>query len=176
MPMIKIDGLVWFAPNYGVWVEKAAANADPVRLQEAIRLAYSHMQDPMLLDACHGSCGPLARYRNEPMTYERYLELVASIEREQRQKSATVSAKLQHTRLRRSDYSARRSQLILALIDSGVHYVCAHPGCEVHVDLTLDHKDPISKGGSDELSNLQFLCLSHNAQKGDRIEERARAE
>lgn len=168
MPMIKIDDLVWFAPNWGVWVEEAAADADPVRLRDAIRLAYSHMQDPMLLEACHGSRGPLAPYRNQEMTYEQYLELVATLERQQKQRAATASAKRQHIRLRRSDYSARRSQLILALIESGVPYICAHPECDEHVDLTVDHVEPISKGGSDDLTNLQFLCRRHNSKKGDR--------
>jgi 5-methylcytosine-specific restriction endonuclease McrA len=55
------------------------------------------------------------------------------------------------------------------MIDSGVPYVCAISECDTHEDLTVDHIIPLSRGGTDELSNLQFLCLAHNSGKGDRI-------
>ncbi len=35
-------------------------------------------------------------------------------------------------------------------------------------DLTIDHIAPLSKGGTDDLDNLRFLCRSHNSKKGDR--------
>lgn len=35
-------------------------------------------------------------------------------------------------------------------------------------DLTVDHKQPLSKGGADVFSNLQLLCFSCNSAKGDR--------
>ena len=41
--------------------------------------------------------------------------------------------------------------------------------CGTVKDLEIDHIVPFSKGGSDELDNLQLLCRSCNAQKGAKI-------
>lgn len=43
-------------------------------------------------------------------------------------------------------------------------------GCEKKLpkrNLTIDHKKPVSKGGTDRLSNLQLLCANCNAIKGN---------
>jgi CRISPR/Cas system Type II protein with McrA/HNH and RuvC-like nuclease domain len=42
---------------------------------------------------------------------------------------------------------------------------CQH--CETQERLTIDHIIPVSRGGSDELDNLQILCRSCNARKGN---------
>ncbi len=44
--------------------------------------------------------------------------------------------------------------------------VCQHCGSEEK--LTIDHKKPRSKGGTNDLSNLQVLCFSCNSRKGAR--------
>ena len=41
--------------------------------------------------------------------------------------------------------------------------------CGAGADLTIDHIVPISRGGSDDLSNLQVLCRRCNSSKKDRI-------
>jgi 5-methylcytosine-specific restriction endonuclease McrA len=33
-------------------------------------------------------------------------------------------------------------------------------------DITLDHKIPKIRGGTDQLENLQLACLPHNREKG----------
>lgn len=43
-------------------------------------------------------------------------------------------------------------------------YRCKH--CGTHLDLTVDHIYPESKGGTLELDNLQTLCRSCNSKKG----------
>lgn len=41
--------------------------------------------------------------------------------------------------------------------------------CGTHKNLTVDHILPVSRGGTDELANLQTMCGSCNSSKGDRV-------
>ena len=164
MPSININGLVVFAPNWGVLVDRAAANEDPQRLHQLISLAWKHMDDPYLVDACCGARGPLAGYSE--LSYEEYLRLSEEI----RVAEQTKLAKQEHTSIRRAQYSARRPQLVLVMIESGIQYVCSVSECSVTRDLTIDHVVPLSRGGTDEVSNLCFLCRSHNSKKGDSLD------
>jgi 5-methylcytosine-specific restriction endonuclease McrA len=45
---------------------------------------------------------------------------------------------------------------------------CANPCCNRRENLTIDHIVPLSKGGSDHISNLQLLCRACNLAKGAR--------
>lgn len=71
---------------------------------------------------------------------------------------------------RRSRFNKNRDQLMLAMLHSGMAYICNHNSCGEMRNLHVDHKIPLSKGGSDDLQNLQFLCPKHNAEKGDRYQ------
>lgn len=99
------------------------------------------------------------------ITLEEYLSLRRDCEIDE----AGLSAKRKHTRIRRRNFNAKRSRLVLAMLDAGVPHRCAFPGCEEIQDLTVDHIRPISRGGGDDddLPNLQFLCRSHNSAKSD---------
>ena len=77
--------------------------------------------------------------------------------------SKTVKKKI--TRRRRNAFSSVRDAAFLSLIHRD-GYKCA--SCESGYDLTVDHVTPLSKGGSDDLSNLQLLCAPCNSSKGDR--------
>jgi hypothetical protein len=41
---------------------------------------------------------------------------------------------------------------------------CCYPGCE-RTDLHADHVVPLSRGGSNDISNIQPLCAYHNVSK-----------
>lgn len=78
---------------------------------------------------------------------------------------ASKTARRRAVKKRRKEFGRVRSELVIQLIDRD-GYICRYPGCDVREHLTIDHVVPLSKGGSDDLSNLQFLCLPHNSMKG----------
>ena len=41
--------------------------------------------------------------------------------------------------------------------------------CKTHVDLTVDHVHPESKGGATSFDNLQTLCKPCNSRKGTKV-------
>ncbi len=69
---------------------------------------------------------------------------------------------------RRKEFQSNRDYLLLALIERD-GWVCNHPDCDSQEDLTIDHVIPLSKGGTDELGNLQLLCRYHNSLKNDKL-------
>ncbi len=162
MPLIDIKNIVSFSPNYGVLIKREAINHNAEEVLESIRLAWSYMDDEYLVDACCGGNGELAKYSK--LTFDEFLEIRERL----RIQSETKTAKKLHTKTRRTEFNTSRSQIVLALIENGVPYTCSHSGCGQTIDLTVDHIVPLSRGGSDELSNLQFLCRSHNSSKGDK--------
>lgn len=80
---------------------------------------------------------------------------------------ASKTKKQELSVVRRSQFSLRRPELELALIERD-GYVCSHQDCKITAELTIDHVVALSKGGTDDLSNLRFLCRSHNSAKGDK--------
>ena len=42
--------------------------------------------------------------------------------------------------------------------------------CSEKSNLTIDHKIPVSKGGTNDIENLQPLCLICNIKKGNKLE------
>lgn len=73
--------------------------------------------------------------------------------------------------MRRSDFARRRPELVLQLQERD-RYACK--ACGAETNLTVDHIVPLSKGGTDDLGNLQFLCARCNSSKGARLEAPSR--
>lgn len=88
--------------------------------------------------------------------------------REPHQAKLIKKEKTEIVRERRSRFDKNRDQLMLAMLHAGRAYICAHSTCGEMRKLHVDHIVPLSKGGSDELSNLQFLCKQHNIEKGSK--------
>jgi len=80
----------------------------------------------------------------------------------------TRNIKRRTTATRRAEFGRSRPALVLAMIDAGHAYECAVSSCSEVANLTVDHIVPLSRGGTDDTSNLQFMCRSHNSAKGDR--------
>ena len=78
MTMIRIKNWICFAPNVGVFVEPDAVEASPEELHEAIRVAWDHMGDPILVDACCGGQGPLKDFHD--LSYEDYLAMKSAFD------------------------------------------------------------------------------------------------
>jgi hypothetical protein len=68
----------------------------------------------------------------------------------------------------RSEYRNMRAQLLKALRRKyePICYYCGSPD-----SLTIDHKIPLSRGGSNSLSNLVFACASCNFRKRTKLPE-----
>jgi len=179
---VVIDDLVCVSSNNGIvlwnwqnfthfidiprWREVATILAEyhhiePTRLIDAIEKAITCQDHELLPFALTGGWPDGTR---GPISFERFLEVVRLYEN----RAATRTAKRKFSEIRRRDFQANRSALILKMLDSGIAYCCAHPGCSVSVNLTVDHKVALSRGGTDEISNLQFMCIAHNSAKGDR--------
>jgi len=94
---------------------------------------------------------------------KRWAQEVLEVIGDTRVEAICLEAKALHTRRRRSQFSRDHDRLMLALIERD-GYRCAT--CGAVETLTIDHIDPLSKGGSDDLDNLQLLCRSCNSRKG----------
>jgi 5-methylcytosine-specific restriction protein A len=50
-------------------------------------------------------------------------------------------------------------------------YTCQNPNCIYRgkAFLTIDHRIPVSKGGTNDIDNLQAMCSKCNGAKGNRV-------
>lgn len=168
-PHITVDGLVWFDGVGDVLLTpkgKDAVITEPDRVLSALRIAVEYSRNEVLRNAAQGH-GPLAGYTE--LEIEELVVLLEDIKLVTKQETGARQAKIEALRLRRSQFGANRAALVLKMLAAGTPYRCTHPGCMAAENLTVDHKLPISVGGTDDVENLQFMCLSHNAAKGARI-------
>jgi 5-methylcytosine-specific restriction endonuclease McrA len=65
---------------------------------------------------------------------------------------------------RRNAFNARRRTLRAEMAARGDEEFCVE--CGAGENLTIDHIIPLSHGGLNDVSNLQYLCRFHNCSKG----------
>ncbi len=69
-----------------------------------------------------------------------------------------------HVKIQRKILDRKRSLFLDALVlRDGKR--CANPICRSTKKLRIDHIDPLSRGGSTEMDNLQILCVRCNSKK-----------
>jgi 5-methylcytosine-specific restriction endonuclease McrA len=153
--MIKTDEAMIY-PGEVVLFSRWAEKQTDAELLAAVRQFVTLSHHPFLTDT---HCGGTANFDSIEAFY-------AAVEAE-RVQQVSVARKRVLTVERRQEFKPNRKHLELALIDRD-GYVCSHPGCGVLADLTIDHIVPLSRGGTDDLTNLRFLCRSHNSSKGDK--------
>jgi hypothetical protein len=165
MTTVHIKGYVSFSTaSFDATVHEKALELPPEELQHYLRLAFEHVGDWPLVEMGRAGRGPLLDYPAD-LQFEEYLQILEVIHIAEA--GHTTKGKL--TSARRAEFGRDRAALVLRMIDAGMAYVCSVPGCKVTDGLAVDHILPLSRGGTDDLSNLRFLCASHNSQKGDRV-------
>jgi hypothetical protein len=80
---------------------------------------------------------------------------------------AEMQSGVQRTQKKETKVSGKRSfRMLLALLESQ-GYLCALTGVRLEVETAeLDHKIPVCRGGTNDLSNLQWIHKSINRAKG----------
>lgn len=130
-------------------------------LEETIDMVGGESNLRTKLEAALACDSPLISPRNRELA-QHYLSRLDTRIRDLEQAEAEKS----YTEKRRKRFNKVRAGLMLKVIERD-GYQCTK--CGGTDDLSLDHIHPLSKGGSDDLENLQILCRKHNSQKNNRI-------
>lgn len=135
---------------------------DVVALMADFERAQAVGKLQVVQEAWGGGAGPLARMEivTEDFAYEAEAKFL-------REKDQLEQWRADLPR-KRGEYAMIRNQLLSAMLARGQQYVCQHPGCTARLKLTIDHIVPLARGGTNALSNLQFMCQPHNSSKGSR--------
>lgn len=110
----------------------------------------------------------MERFKDEDEDIARGLQNVADCREfvRQREEEKAKSRAKRPTYPTRKDAQSRYSDLFVKVgrRDGFQCAICKHTGN----DLQVDHIHPVSKGGTNDLANLQLLCPSCNMSKGNR--------
>ncbi len=104
--------------------------------------------------SCEGcsAISSLSIYQHKGQTYVEWTDI--TIPKEEKPKRQPIKPSIRFQVLKRDDY---RCQMCGATAQDGAK-------------LEIDHIHPVSKGGGNDLSNLQVLCRDCNAGKRDQLQ------
>ena len=165
-PRIVIDDIA-AATGDGVFILKLA---EPERLFAAVKLATEIIAEATadashpLASAWYCGSGFLSGRDDIPLAEYRRLRDAKAIA------LTTEMVKRELVAIERRQFDSKRNRLVLAMLAAGHSWSCVE--CGSHEDVTIDHIIPLSHGGSDDISNLRFLCRSCNSRKSDKTEGR----
>ncbi|MCZ4270916.1 HNH endonuclease [Maritalea porphyrae] len=174
MPKVTIESVLWFSGNNGIVLDAKEVlhwlvNGRMIDLIDAIEMAEKYKSHHLMREAdCGQGSGILSSF--EEMSFDEFLGVITEYNRHEFQDDLNQKAKYEACKARRSEFAKSRPELVLALLNRGDDFVCAKQGCETTSDIAVDHITPLSRGGTDDLGNLQFLCRYHNSVKSDKIE------
>lgn len=100
------------------------------------------------------------KHSGDPLECYRLLRDLLAVERDASLEELAALHGIDDSRPRRR--KLRRS-VIKQVFERDAYRCCA---CGEWLSLTVDHIVPLARGGSDELANLQTLCLACNLAKG----------
>ncbi len=175
MVLVNMADCVEFAPHKGVLVLQKTLKITADDLAWMAVTALKHMEDELFTSAYKKN------HRNEfyKVVVEKYGRFEVRISYQEfesllkiaRLNSITRSKKQELIKDRRQEFQRSRKYIMLAMIEDGHIYACNE--CHSSSDITIDHVVPLSRGGSDELENLQFLCRSCNSRKSAKVNSSA---
>ena len=166
-PRITVDGIA-AATGDGVvimcdvsMIAAATVHAAIVQAQGIVD-AVADGNMPELADAWHGGDSILCAFGE--LTVMQFMDAILHL----RKRVSTTQIRQSLINQERAKFERDSGRIKLAMLAAGLEYACVE--CGTTHDITIDHKVPLSRGGGDDVSNLQFLCRSCNSRKGTKAE------
>ena len=166
-PRITVDDIA-AATGDGVMIICDANTIDAATVHAAIVQAQGICNAvasgdmPELDDAWHGGDSILCAFSE--LTVVQFRDAILHL----RKRESTAQIRQSLIDQERARFKRDSGRIKLAMLAAGLEYACVE--CGTTHDITIDHKVPLSLGGSDDVSNLQFLCRSCNSRKGTKAE------
>jgi hypothetical protein len=115
---------------------------------------------------------PCLAYKNKHVCFDCYMDLAEKIYDMAGMGDGGLIHIIYHECLKSRHNRARRIPIsqykkVLKLLLHKYNFQCV--ACRSTDNLTIDHIKPVSRGGTDEMNNLQILCKSCNSKKGSKI-------
>ncbi len=116
---------------------------------------------------------PTIKYKNNLICYGCYIDLIEEIYNMAGKGDGGLIHLTFKTLLTTSHNRSKRVRIakykdVLKELKHKYNFSCVH--CGTKNNLTIDHIKPVSKGGRNNIENLQLLCKSCNSKKRNKYE------